>query len=42
MDKKKTAGGTESKMGTGAGLEEKFLVKPEDYATLALVRFNNL
>jgi hypothetical protein len=28
--------------GAVAGLEEKFVVKPEDYATLAIVSFNNL
>jgi len=35
--------GQEGGAGAAAGgLEEKFVVKPEDYATLALVRFNNL
>lgn len=32
----------ESRAGSTGGLEERFLVKPEDYAALALVRFNNL
>jgi len=36
-------GGPDGRAGsTAGGLEEKFLVKPEDYATLALVRFGNL
>jgi hypothetical protein len=43
VQKGKPTSSQESRAGGAvAGLEEKFLVKPEDYATLAIVSFNNL
>ena len=40
---KKPTSSQDSRAGSAAGsLEEKFLVKPEDYATLALLRFGNI
>ena len=43
VQRTKAANGQENRAGTAGGvLEEKFIVKPEDYATLALLRFSNL